>query len=296
MPLARFATWIAAYEPAFPAGSSESYSNSGYNLLALIVERVSGQGIGAFLETEVLAPASLRATGTMTDSPPAGIPAGLTPAPAPALLDAPAPLHPSWLLGSGSIYASADDVACWGEEVARRMTSGDGWLPYGWGVRGVGRERHFEQNGRIPGYAAVLQVYPSAELVVVVLSRVESDAVMRIAAGVAASALGKAVASEPLRAAAPLTREDQRSYEGVYDIAPGFSLTVGPFRGGLGVAVGVGESLQYGVLQPLGEDRFFFREAYVEVRFERNVDGSVTGILWSGTGPYPRRRPAATAE
>ena len=289
MPLEQFASWIGAYPLDFEPGATSNYSNSGYNLLALIVERVSGQKLAGFLSAEVFAPLGMTSAGTAVNTFPSGVPGGRTPTPAPEFLGAPAALHPSWLLGSGSAYASARDLVHWGEEIARRVA--EGWLPFGWGVRGEGNRRYLSQNGRIPGYAATLEVHPAEGLSVVVLSRVESDAVTRIAAGAVALALGTEVASEERRVEVALESTVLASYRGVYDFAPGFQLTAAPHAGGLGIAVGEGEGLQFGFLQPLGNDKFFFREAYVKVDFERNERGVVTGILWAGSGPYPRRVP-----
>ncbi len=47
----------------FSPGSSYSYSNTGYSLLAMIIEKVSGQSYEAFLREELLLPAGLTETG-----------------------------------------------------------------------------------------------------------------------------------------------------------------------------------------------------------------------------------------
>jgi hypothetical protein len=157
-------------------------------------------------------------------------------------------------------------------------------------VRTAGDRRFLVQNGRIPGYAAMLVVSRADDLVVVALSRIESDAVTRVANGVATLALGGVAPPEAERAEAALTEEGAASLEGVYDFGPDFALTVRRQEGGLGVAVGTGADLRFGILQPLGSDRFFFREAYLSVDFTREEDGTVNGMLWAGGGPFPKRR------
>ncbi len=46
----------------FAAGTKWSYSNTGYAMLALIIEKVSGMSFGAFLEKEIFAPVKMSST------------------------------------------------------------------------------------------------------------------------------------------------------------------------------------------------------------------------------------------
>lgn len=285
MPLDAFARWISARPLDYPPGSASGYSNSGYNLLALIIERAAGIPYAEYLDEAVFRPLGMTSAGA--GARPGTIPRGRTPGSGPSLLGPPAPLDATWLSGSGSAYASAPDLVRWVEEVAGRVA--DGWPPYGWGVRGEGEGRYLSQNGRIPGYAAVLEHHPRDGLTVVVLSMIESDAVNRIAAGATALARGEAVPREATREEVPLDPASLASYEGIYDFGGGFRLTVAPLGRGLGVGVGTGPGVHLGYLQPLGGDRFFFREAYLEVTFARNDAGEVTGMTWDGAGPFPRR-------
>src|SRR5207245_9583371 len=48
----------------FPAGAKWEYSNSGYAVLAMIVEKVSGKPFGQFLHERVLTELSMRNTAT----------------------------------------------------------------------------------------------------------------------------------------------------------------------------------------------------------------------------------------
>jgi CubicO group peptidase (beta-lactamase class C family) len=284
MPLDAFARWISAFPLDHPPGSSSGYSNSGYNLLALIVERAAGVPYAAVLRDTLFRPLGM--SSARADFRPSAVPPGRRPRAAPELLGPPAPLEATWLLGSGSASASAMDLVRWAEDIAKRVA--DGWPPYGWGVRGEGEDRYLSQNGRIPGYAAVVEHHPRHGLTVVVLSTVESDAVSRIAAGATAVARNEVVTPEPLREEVALDPASVPSYTGVYDFGDGFRLTVAPLGPGLGIGVGEGPDLQLGSLQPLGNDVFFFREAYIEVRFERTDAGDVSGLTWGGAGPFPR--------
>ena len=54
---------IAADKPRFPPGSKFSYSNSGFALLGIVIERVSGMTYGQYLQTHVFGPAGMTSTG-----------------------------------------------------------------------------------------------------------------------------------------------------------------------------------------------------------------------------------------
>lgn len=58
-----FVRQCLAAPPGFEPGTQTAYSNVGYGALAVIVERVSGRPLEAFLREEILEPAGLRSTG-----------------------------------------------------------------------------------------------------------------------------------------------------------------------------------------------------------------------------------------
>ena len=55
---------LIAQEPLlFPPGASRSYSNTGYILLGMLIEKVSGRDYARYLEEEIIYPLGLRASG-----------------------------------------------------------------------------------------------------------------------------------------------------------------------------------------------------------------------------------------
>src|SRR5205807_1371619 len=66
--LPEFARQREGFPLLFPPGQKSAYSNTGYMLLASVVERVAGKPFGAFLKEEVLDPLGLR-TAWVNDSP-----------------------------------------------------------------------------------------------------------------------------------------------------------------------------------------------------------------------------------
>jgi CubicO group peptidase (beta-lactamase class C family) len=71
---------VAADKPQFPPGSRFSYSDTGFLLLGLMIERVSGQSYGDYLQSHIFGPAQM--TNTALDPAPARA-VGMTAMPTP---------------------------------------------------------------------------------------------------------------------------------------------------------------------------------------------------------------------
>lgn len=97
----------------FAPGERMIYCNNGYHLLSLIIERVSGQELGAFLRERILAPLGLRATELLRSD--------LRIVPGIATFHLPQ-ADGGWrrgifpteeLLGAGGIVSTVDDMLAW---------------------------------------------------------------------------------------------------------------------------------------------------------------------------------------
>jgi CubicO group peptidase (beta-lactamase class C family) len=97
----------------FSPGTSYRYSNSGYSLLALIVERASGEDFASFLRKRIFLPLDMRVSVAYED--------GISRVAHRAFGHTAVP--PSWVrsdqsltsatLGDGGVYSSIDDLAKW---------------------------------------------------------------------------------------------------------------------------------------------------------------------------------------
>ncbi|HEX8620672.1 MAG TPA: serine hydrolase domain-containing protein [Allosphingosinicella sp.] len=117
---------IASDKPAFPPGSRVSYSNSGFALLGVMIERMSGRSYGDYLRDRVFKPAGMRSTG-LDPKPLATLAVGMTSArpgqgprpggarPGPAA-GSPGPLHPApgategFGSPAGGLFGTAGDM------------------------------------------------------------------------------------------------------------------------------------------------------------------------------------------
>lgn len=103
----------ARREPAFRPGERFEYSNTGYFLLSLVVERESGLAFDRFLEERIFVPLEMRATTTR--SPPAGVMPATGHHARSGTLTAQPPIAWSSTLGAGGIVSTLADMRRWDE-------------------------------------------------------------------------------------------------------------------------------------------------------------------------------------
>jgi CubicO group peptidase (beta-lactamase class C family) len=121
---AELLSYVSEQNPAFDPGSRYDYSNVGYSLLALIIEKVSGLSYLDYLRKNLFAPAGMSQTGY------AEILASKDPLAVGYFDDGTRfgtmrddmylPSGPSWVLkGNGGMYASNADLASWTSALAK---------------------------------------------------------------------------------------------------------------------------------------------------------------------------------
>ncbi len=96
----------------FEPGSKYSYSNTGYILLGRVIERVSGESLGAFLDRRIFKPLAMAQTvyePNLSDSRLAKGYATFLLSPSEQV----APEGKGWLCGAGGIYSTPGDLAKW---------------------------------------------------------------------------------------------------------------------------------------------------------------------------------------
>ncbi len=170
---------------AFSAGERFDYSNSNYFLLALVVEKASGESYANLLRRQVLEPLGMNDTGIATDEGDPGERALGYRSDSLGELARDPPMHHSWSLGSGALYSTPRDLAKFSEalssgqllpraQVERIWEARRGHYGYGWQTPDVSshtfERRVFEHGGRVPGFVAMLKCFVDDGLTVVVLS------------------------------------------------------------------------------------------------------------------------------
>ena len=167
----------------FPPGSKYQYSNSGYSLLSLIIEKVSGKSFATFLHDRIFAPLGMNNTVAHQD----GVDEVSNRAYGYTLKDSvwtrKDQSTTSAVLGDGGIYSSIDDMAKWDaaqydsrllDEEWRRVaftphtpTNAPGTsYGFGWEITGD----TIWHSGSTSGFRNVIVRFPARKLTVVILT------------------------------------------------------------------------------------------------------------------------------
>jgi CubicO group peptidase (beta-lactamase class C family) len=203
---------------ANPPGEVYQYSNLGYGILDHIISRVSGQDYADYMHTEVFLPLGL--THTSVD-----IAQGLEPYAAQRYdsKQRPIPFYTFDHPGGSAVYSSAHDLVRFGMfhlktrlpdqqriladstiDVMQRIHTPDTSSGYGLGwliARDDNGYRRVSHSGGMPGVATVLNLYPTENLAVVVMTNKSDGAPFRIAEEIAATMLPRYAAERGARRA-----------------------------------------------------------------------------------------------
>ena len=171
----------------FPPGTQYRYSNSGYVLLGLIVERVSALSFPAFLRARIFQPLGMAASVAHVD--------GVDTVPHRAYGYSPdsGQFKPtdqsvtSATLGDGGIYTNVDDLVHWDQALygetlvdaaALQLATTPPTLPggvetqygFGWFVDTYRNERRWRHTGETSGFRNAIQRFPGRHFTVIVLT------------------------------------------------------------------------------------------------------------------------------
>jgi CubicO group peptidase (beta-lactamase class C family) len=168
----------------FPPGTQARYSNSGYILLGMVVEKASGEPYATFLQKNIFDPLGMRDTGVdngidVVENLASGY-----------RLQAGKLVHPEFVdmqipFAAGDLYSTTGDLARWEDglfggkllhpdSLKRMITPGMGDFGLGVVVTQEQGERVISHTGGIQGFVADLRYYPDKRIAVIVLSNTES--------------------------------------------------------------------------------------------------------------------------
>jgi len=169
---------ITGTAPKFPAGLSFEYSNSGYYLLGVIIERASAQTYEQYVRDTFFTPMGLGSTSFSGETAPS--PRGYTASSGgPVTLDS--VVNPSLLYANGSICSTASDLVRWTTSlvasplytrmIGDRVPAPGYGFDYGYGLIIDTFEGHVRvwHTGGLNGFTSFLVWFPEEKLTVAVL-------------------------------------------------------------------------------------------------------------------------------
>jgi D-alanyl-D-alanine carboxypeptidase len=195
-----------------PPGTKFEYSNTGYVVLGMVIEKLSGMQYRDYIAQRVVSRAGLQSTGYCDESRPdphraAGYDrtdTGLVPT---------APIDMTTPFSAGALCSTASDLVAWAAALADgkvvspasyvQMTTPPKLDPvshYGFGLAVGVYEGHraISHDGGINGFASELHSYPEDGVVIAVLTNSDSPAATLIQGVLARAALGLVIETKPL--------------------------------------------------------------------------------------------------
>lgn len=290
--------YVRAKPLQFPTDTNYRYSNTNYLLLGMIVEKLSGQPYGQFLQRNFFTPLRMNATAYN----------------APKLrtkgytyrtlgIEPPLPLDRTSDLGAGGISSTTHDMLKWqsalfGGKVllptsltkmttAYKFNHGTvGNNGFGLIMRGPrGALRYIYHSGGGPGFNSTMAWYPDVKLSVIILTNVEPFSTAPGAEtmrGHVVSVLSGEAAPKPVfHRRVNVSPEVLARYPGTYVLSPTYSLVITLEDGQL-FQRGTGEG-KY-PLYSESESRFFLAVVEAQYDFVSGPDGKITSLVLHQNG------------
>ena len=293
---------------SFDPGTRYEYSNSNYNLLAEIVERVTGESFRSWMQANVFEPLQMRHTFVGDDH------REVIPGRATSYASAEGAYREEVFLdsdyGSGGMYSTVEDLArllsrlgtaeASGSEVARQMRqrgvlAGGDTLRYALGLyvdtyRGQDRVQH---SGSVAGYRTFAAYYPELDVGVVVLGNDGGLNPVRAGNDVVEAFFPDEFAPPPAATPVAEAEYDPESFD-----PSTFDAFVGRYeqRGSPGYTMRVGRDGERYTLQLVGQPEWeitpvgpssFLHSGGLVLTFEPTPDGSVNTVSAPRLGDQP---------
>jgi CubicO group peptidase (beta-lactamase class C family) len=282
----------------FEPGSESRYSNSNYNLLTLILEKLTSQSYESFLRDNIWTPLGLRSTEDGSDMTRL-IPKRATGTEPDGIRDVRLPRFIDWSSrrGSGSLVTTAADLdrfvqALFGGKLlqpgslARIMAPAEGFA-FGWFREERFGRKQMRSGGRSPGYNASIERYLDDGTTVIVLSNsyspVAQDSVFL--GGIHAAVFGKAArppALLPVAVKAGALVELAGRYQMPHEyFVPDATIELVDRGDRLEAVWGDGSR---NTIYPVGANRFLDRNFWADMSFTRDSSGKVNEFSYGIAG------------
>lgn len=271
----------------FKPGERFSYSNSNYNLLAHIIEKVSGERFGDHLSRTIFTPLGLRHTGhprSAAEIVP-GIASGYAPVGSLGLERA-AYLDWSVKTGNGSLYSDAGGVmrfmrAVHGSKLLSEQSFAASFTPhtpnvgYGWFITKANKRDLHHINGRSPGFAAQADYYVADGVTVIVLSNTYVSVTTPIARAIGAIYFGEPVTPLPALRSDRVAASTIAAISGTYQFGPDYYVPNARIRvqARRNEVEAVTEGYSTSPLVPIDDTHFLLRSFWVPADFALRADG-----------------------
>lgn len=275
--------------PKFQPGTQFSYSNAGYAVLGLVIEKVSGRSYGDFLRDNLFKPLGMTSTAYNPPLSPVQAQGYVGSVDGPIPTDNPLAL--SLGFAAGGIVSTTHDMALWqtkllGGQVLSSASLKQMTTPlkdnYGFGLEIADRNGHldFGHDGQVPGFHTSAHYEPDDRLNVVVFGNLDTwapvilrNSLMLVAHGFPGRLPPKPYVALP---------EVLASYAGIYELSPNSQVVFTYENGKLTAQVPAAPDRDAPRVEIFASsENHFFSKSWEVATFEfvKSGDGTISVVL-----------------
>jgi CubicO group peptidase (beta-lactamase class C family) len=277
----------------FPPGTDLAYDYSGYNLLGFIIEKLSGQTYGEFISRNIFAPLGMTHTGY--EDPLRIVPhraTGYRQLPGDPITNVPY-IEVIRLYAAGGVYSTTADLLRWDQALATgkllsrpsidamhapamELLPGKAYASGVWITQRHGRTE-IANGGNLPGFLSHMARYPSDRVTVIVLSNNGGGSSGKISGVLSAIVFGAPYEMPYERKAVSVDAAVLERYVGEYRLQlPKLTMVMTREGGRLFMRRDAEPKVE---LFAESDSRFFLKVEDVQLTFETDASGVVTGVV-----------------
>jgi CubicO group peptidase (beta-lactamase class C family) len=277
----------------FAPGDKFKYNNSGYHLLGMIIERISGESYENFIWENVFVPLGMTHSGRdVSQAIIKNRAAGYSMANG-VLVNAKFQ-NMAAVGGEGGLYSTTQDMLIWDqslytESLLSHKSLEEMFTPfksiygYGWNITKAFDRKEIRHNGSIFGFAAQINRFPDDKVTVIVLSNNQMTDATKIGNDLSAIVFGASYRIP--QTAKTIPASILQRYIGRYRFSPDMSVTV-TLEGTKLFAQGTGQGKAE--LFASSEAQFFLANSDAQIRFQEDQDGVIRAMIVSKAGKDTR--------
>jgi CubicO group peptidase (beta-lactamase class C family) len=289
----------------FKPGAKFSYSNSGYEVLGYIIERVSGETYQAFLEKNIFKPLGMTDSGYDNSHPTASnhavgyfySNASYTPS---RYVNMTVPFS------AGALYSTALDLYKWdraleaGKLIPKGLLDamltphvamggpGNAHYGFGWVISTEFGHKGISHGGGIEGFTSMNSWFPADHAYAIALDNVTSPEIGAVSRALTAILFGQKYEIPREYKAIALSGDELQKFVGQYQLAPKFIITVRRTGDQLNAQATGQPSAP---IFPESGTEFFYKVVDAQLSFVQNSSGQVTGlVLHQGGRDVPAKK------
>lgn len=276
---------------SFRPGESFRYSNSGYVLLARIVERVSGKDFSVYLRENILEPLEMHNTGLgdfdlVNNRAHAFKGKGKKK----KVIEN---FKNEWIFGMGEMYSTTEDLSKWLNSfndtiILSKRSKDKTFSPeknnyaYGWHVYDVMGRMQFSHGGYLPGWNSYVFFYPEDTISIIVLSNIETSNPLDICGNISRILYANQI-DQPEKGI-------ETNLIGRYEMLGGLAkpsdailnsdiVTVNEMQGNIALKTSMGETIRF---SKLGENEWEDKNSQLKLQFKETSGGITLQVMQNG--------------